>query len=100
MFAVENVIAVAVNKEMAEAVKLHGLYQSREEQYTVVLEELCEAREELDEVAKALDSMFDAIRHNDDGRAAGAARAVAEAAERLACEAVQVAVTARKGFYV
>lgn len=100
MFAVQNIIEVAIHEEMKEAIKLHGLHQSREEQYTVVLEELVESREELTAAAEALDRMFNAIRRNDDKEAAAEARAVSEAAERLACEAVQMAVVARKGFCI
>jgi SPX domain protein involved in polyphosphate accumulation len=100
MFAVENVIAVAINEEMNAAEKLHGLYQSREEQYTVVLEELIEAQEELEAAWEAINSLFDAIRHNNDTAASAAALEVSEAAERLACEAVQLAGVARKGFYI
>ena len=96
MTVVKDEIRAAIDKELAAAKEVHGLHHSRAEQFAVMLEEFEEAKEELEAAEKNLRIMFGHIRINHDKHAHEFALRVADAAERLACEAVQLAAVAKK----
>lgn len=96
MTVVKDEIRAAIGKELAAAKEAHGPHHSREEQFAVMLEEFEEAKEELEAAEENLCAMFRHIRINHDKHAHEFALRVADAAERLACEAVQLAAVAMK----
>lgn len=96
MNVVAEEIRKAVEKELSHAEDTHGLYSSMHEKYAVMLEELQEAEEELKSAREGKERMWKMVRVDNDKVATYQAYGVANAAERLAIEAVQLAATARK----
>lgn len=96
MTVIKNEVRQAVQKEQAEAERVHGLHHSYAEKYAVMLEELEEAEEELQECRRFLAMMWKGVRADRDDWTAGHASRVADAAERAACECVQLAAVAHK----
>lgn len=96
MNVIHEEIRNAVEKEKAHAEDTYGLYASFHEKYGVMFEELQEVEEELRNVRDAFDRMWRMIRVNNEKVANYQAMAVANCAENLAIEAVQLAATARK----
>jgi len=93
---VRDEVRDAVRKEQAAAERVHGLHHSHAEKYSVMLEELEEAEEELRSCRRFIEGMWQGVRYNRSDWAVGHACRVAEAAERAACECIQLAAMARK----
>lgn len=94
MNAISNDIHHLVEKELAAANERFPQFHSAHEGYAVILEEYKEAEEELESMQLNIDALFAAIRQND--RAQGIVEIIERTAERLACEAIQVAAMCRK----
>ena len=85
-----------IDKELAAAQKIYGLRASFHEKYSVMLEEVEEARQELDEISCEMYHMWNCVKRDDYENAARFASRIQYTAERLACEAIQVAAMAKK----
>ena len=96
MTVIKPDVRAAVAKELAAAEDAHGLYSSTAEKYAVMLEELEELEEEIAEARRYLAYYWRAVRSDREDLAAAHAARLAVAAERAACEAVQLAATAQK----
>lgn len=83
-------------KELEAAEKIHGKHASWHEKYSVMLEEFEEAAQELDEIKCEMVHMWNAVKRDDYVNAERFAVRIMYAAERLACEAVQVGAMAKK----
>lgn len=59
-----KIIHTLIQEELAEANKIHPLFQSPHEAYAVILEELEEAEEELQWIRKQLGQMWSLIRQD------------------------------------
>ena len=96
MTVVRDEVRDAVHTEQEAAERVHGLHHSHAEKYSVMLEELEEAEEELQHARDCLDGFWRGVRLNRDDWTTWHASRVAEAAERAACECIQLAAMARK----
>ena len=59
-----KIIHKLIEEELAEANKIHPLFQSPHEAYAVILEELEEAEEEILQIRKLMDEMWHRIRND------------------------------------
>jgi hypothetical protein len=96
MNVVSNEVKALVDKELEAAQGAHGLFASYHEKYAVMLEEAEEAEAELKQLMTEMERMWDAIKHDDSENADRFAARIRFTAERLACEAIQVAAMAAK----
>jgi hypothetical protein len=96
MNVVREDVEKLVEKELEEAIKLHGLNHSLHEKYAVTLEEVEEAQHEMKECAEWLHTAWENIKYDDTENAIRDFQGLYSTAVRLACEAIQVACTARK----
>lgn len=94
----ENVAQLVLDEyEMAK--KDHGKkFSSMHEGYAILLEEVEEAKEQMDSVMcdAHLGYMWESVKHDDIDAAADAAHIIRTRAACLACEAIQVAAMATK----
>ena len=96
MNVVREDVEKLVEKELEEAIKLHGLNHSFAEKFAVTLEEVEEAQHEMKECAEWLHTAWENIKYDDTENAVRDFQGLYSAAVRLACEAIQVAAMARK----
>lgn len=96
MTVVKDEVHQAVLKELEAAERTHGLHHSDAEKYAVMLKELQEAGEELAHARERLAGFWSGVRLNREDWTTQQAVRIAEAAERAACECVQLAAMARK----
>lgn len=86
-----------IRNELDTACEYYGsTFASMHEGAAVLKEEIEEARDELSEVKRFYNLLWDAIKEDDTKRARRNAEEIAARAERLACEAIQVAAMALK----
>jgi len=83
-----------VGCELEEANKKFPMFASNHEGFAVLLEESDEARDDLAEIKINLNCVWDSIKANSTGWIA--IDKIEKYAENLACEALQIAVMARK----
>lgn len=96
--AILNQVAELANEEYNAAIKKWGMNHSRHESYAVMQEEIEEAEEELGDIRELSHSLWENTKSNANPRSvADQFSAIQHHAIRLAVEALQVAVTARKG---
>lgn len=96
MNVVHEEVEKLVDKELAAATERFGLHHSGYEKYAVMLDELQELREEVDLTDKEIDSIWFGIRNNLPEYSEDRIYYVYEHAVKAACEAIQVAVMAKK----
>lgn len=96
MTVIKNEVREAIDKELSAAVAAHGINHSFAEKYALMLEELEEAEEEIAEARRFLAMMWRQMRFNNDEVTAQHASRVAQAAERAACECIQLAAMGKK----
>lgn len=87
---------VLIQAELADIIEEHGLFASQHEGYSVIREEIREAKCEYKSAKKSLKDLEDAIWMGSDSMAVDAADRIDKAATKLVAEAMQVAATARK----
>ena len=85
-----------VDKELTAATKRFGLHHSWHEKYAVMLDELQKLREEVNLTDEDIDLMWFGIRNNYPEYSEECIHHVYEHAVKSACEAIQVAVMAKK----
>lgn len=85
-----------VDKELAAATERFGLHHSWYEKYSVMLDKLQGLRDEVNLTDKEIDSIWFGIRNNLPEYSEDRIHHVYEHAVKSACEAIQVACTARK----
>ena len=95
MNAVRKDVESLLQKELDSANKKFPLFHSPHEGYSVILEEVQEAEEELKAVQTDVDNMWVGVKANNIGSFAFAS-GLKENAIKLACEAIQVAAMAQK----
>jgi len=96
MNVVREGVEKLVEKELEEAIKLHGLNNSLHEKYAVTLEEVEEAQYEMKECAELLHTAWENIKDDDTENAIRDFQGLYSIAVRLACETIQVAAMAKK----
>lgn len=85
-----------IQAELADIIEEHGLFASQHEGYSVIREEIREAKCEYKSAKKNLKDLEDAIWMGSDIMSVDAADRIDKAATKLLKEAMQVAATARK----
>lgn len=85
-----------IQAELKDIIEEHGLFASQHEGYSVIREEIREAKCEYKSAKKNLKDLEDAIWMGSDSLAVDAAHRINKAATNLVKEAMQVAATARK----
>ena len=93
--AKEHVVGL-VAMELQYAKENHEDFHSLHESYAVLLEEVEEAREELERVERKLNVLWQSVREDDCDAALRQINEIEEAAVCLASEAIQVAAMAQK----
>lgn len=96
MNMVLNKIPALVAEELEAANNIHKPFHSAHEGYAVLLEEVEEAREELDDVESRLMDAWEAIKCDNPLKALSQIRNIEWTAIKLAAEAIQIAAMARK----
>lgn len=96
MDVIREDIVEAVQKELHEAEKNFGLFNSQHEKYAVMLEEFDEAEEDLKRLEAMLNSAWDMVRH--DELISDMADFIYHTAINAAVECCQLAAMARKGY--
>lgn len=94
MNAVENQVRELVDVELAAANERFLQFHSQHEGYAVILEEYLETQEEMENMQYNMDALLATIRRNE--RAKGIVEIIGHNAERIACEAIQVAAMCQK----
>lgn len=97
MNVIHDEVRAAEEKELANAVSVHGLHHSRHEQYAVMLEEYEEAVEAGESVKSLLARMWNAVKDDNETIAAEHAARVEHFAICAAEEFIQLAAMAKKG---
>lgn len=96
MNVIQNDIRAAREKELEAANKQFPLFASLHEGFGVMAEEYDEAFNEMVELRRQFEYMWEAIKENRDDNAVQFAARVRDAAERLAIEAVQLSAMGQK----
>lgn len=95
--AVRNDVKALVIKELAAANEKFPPFYSAHEGYAIMLEEVEEADEEMSSLKGSIKALWDfGVKHNSKYEIKTLACAMYECAEKLACEAIQVAAMAEK----
>lgn len=94
MFSVYKEVMELTEKELNEANKIHEKFHSEHEGYSVILEELEEAEEELNLCKDYLKYLWDNLRKGESAEYFASTLKIAAA--NMACEAIQVAAMAQK----
>lgn len=94
MNAVYDDVVKLVDKELESANKKFPLFRSAHEGYAVILEEVDEAREEVEDMNGLVDFLWKAVKV--DSEVENFLVGIQIKAEALACEAIQVAAMAKK----
>ena len=94
MNAVENQVWELVAVELEAANKQFPQFHSQHEGYAVILEELQEAKEQLDDIERHIGYAWNIIRDN--RKAGSMIETIGTRAVWAACEAIQVAAMCRK----
>lgn len=94
MNAVKDQVVRLVEIELAAANEKYPAFHSAHEGYAVLLEEVEEARDDIETIIDYLGYAWNNIRY--DSNPAGNLKTVKARAEQLACEAIQVAAMAQK----
>ena len=89
-------VKATVQQELILAVEQWGLFHSQHEAYAVTLEEVEEAKAEMEELTDALDEYWSTVRCNHSALALALIKDIENTGYRLACEAIQVAAMAKK----
>lgn len=85
-----------ISEELERAIQQYGLHNSSHEKYSVILEEVDEALDEVECIGQYLNDLWDAIKRNDDNGIKIFVDLLHTAAINLACEAIQVAAMCEK----
>jgi hypothetical protein len=85
-----------VEQEEQTAIKVYPLFNSTREGYAVILEEVEEAKFEVDMVAETLERLWYSIKHNESDSTSEMVKMLNLYAERAACECIQIAAMANK----
>ena len=96
MNVVREDVEKLIEKELEEAIKLHGLNHSLHEKYAVTLEEVEEAQYEMKQCAEWLHTAWENIKDDDTENAIRDFQGLYSTAVRLICESIQVAAMAKK----
>lgn len=85
-----------IQAELADIIEEHGLFASQHEGYSVIREEIREARCEYKSAKRKLKDLEDAIWMGSTSMSVDVANRIDKAATNLMVEAMQIAATARK----
>lgn len=96
MIAVKDEVLSLVTKELREANKVNPLFHSSHEGYAVILEENDEANLEMAAMEQGINTLWQAIKENNNPYAIKVTEITKRAAINLACEAIQVAAMCEK----
>ena len=94
MNAVQDDVEKLVDKELESANKMFPMFRSDHEGYAVILEEVDEARDEMDDLNGLMNFLWKAVKVDSDIE--NFLVGIQMKAEALACEAIQVAAMAKK----
>ena len=97
MEKLQKMLKPLVLEAVRDAMFKHGLeYTSKHEMYGVLAEEVLEAREEYDMIRGGMEDLLDSIHLGQDSMAKTDLEGIRASAERLACEAIQIAAVCVK----
>lgn len=92
----QDTVRSAIADELVDALEEHGKFHSMPEAYAVIAEEMEETTEALENVAKAMHTMWEANRMNDKKTFHDMAKVAARYAQEVAEEAIQTAAVCHK----